>query len=119
MLGKDGPVKKVQWVGADNNVVVITAAGEIDLHQSNAFQQSLMEPLEQNPSRVVVDLSEVSYMDSSGVASLVKLLSRAMKQGIDVRLAGLNERVRSIFEITRLDTVFGIYPTVEEAVVSE
>jgi len=115
MSEMENPVREIQWVGPDQKVAVIRVAGEIDLHRSNAFQQSLMEPLGQNPSRVIVDLSDVPYMDSSGVASLVKLLSRAKRRGIDVCLAGLNQRVRSIFEITRLDTVFDILPNVEEA----
>ena len=65
--------------------------------------------------RIVVDLSGVPYMDSSGVASLVKLLARIRKTGIELRLCGLTDRVRSIFEITRLDSVFQIYPSQQEA----
>jgi len=108
----DSPVRRVRWVG---RTAVVDVEGDIDLSRSPQFQRSLLAVLDRRPTRVVVNLSAVAYMDSSGVASLVKLLSRTRKQGISLALAGLGERVRSIFEITRLDTVFETYPTEKEA----
>ena len=115
MSDADKPVQSVRWAGPDNQTVIVEAAGEIDLRCSAAFQQALLEPLEKNPRRMVVDLAGVTYMDSSGVASLVKLLSRIRRGKIELKLASLAPRVRSVFEITRLDTVFEICETVEEA----
>lgn len=107
-----GPVKNVRWTG---KTAIIDVAGEIDLNSSTDFQQSLLAVLDRKPKRIVVNLSQVSYMDSSGVASLVKLLSKARKMDATVALAALSERVRSIFEITRLDSIFEIFPTEKEA----
>ena len=109
---QQNPVRQVRWIGRS---VVLDVAGDVDLSRSLAFQQSLLAVLDQHPLTVVVNLEKVPYMDSSGVASLVKLLSRARKQNIVLRLAGLTKRVRSIFEITSLDGVFDIYPTEHEA----
>jgi anti-anti-sigma factor len=111
---QDSPVRRVRWVG---RTAVVEAQGDIDLARSNRFQHALLEVLDERPERMVVDLADVPYMDSSGVASLVKLLARAGRQEVSLRLAGMSRRVRSIFEITRLDTVFEIYPTQEEALV--
>jgi len=111
----DSPVENVRWAGPDGRTVIIEAVGEIDLRCSAAFQQALLEPLEKKPERMIVDLAGVSYMDSSGVASLVKLLSRVRRGKIDLKLASLRPRVRSVFEITRLDTVFDVADTVQEA----
>ena len=108
----DAPVQSVRWV--DQNVVV-EVAGDIDLNSSVDFQQALLTLMDKKPKRIVVDLAGVPYMDSSGVASLVKLLSRARKSGSGLYLVRLGDRVRSVFEITRLDTVFDIRTTVEEA----
>jgi len=108
----DGPVREVRWEG---DAAVVAAAGEIDLNASPAFQQALLALLDRRPAALVVDLAGVSYMDSSGVASLVKVLSRARTAGIRLVLAALTARVRSVLEITRLDTVFEICDTVEEA----
>jgi len=74
-----------------------------------------MELLEERPANLIINLAGVPYMDSSGVASLVKILSRVKKAGTALHLVGLNDRVRSIFQITRLDSVFDIHNSEEEA----
>jgi len=112
MSNQDSPVKEIRWVG---RAVVARVAGDIDLNRSPQFQHSLLALLDERPRRIIVNLSEVPYMDSSGVASLVKLLSRVRKSGCSLRLVGLSDRTRSLFEITRLDHVFEIYATEEEA----
>ena len=106
------PVRGVRWVG---RAVVVDVEGDIDLSRSSSFQQSLLELVDQRPERIVINLADVPYMDSSGVASLVKLLSRARRNNLAVCLVALGPRVRSIFEITRLDSVFEIHATEEEA----
>lgn len=108
----ESPITDVRW---QEQSAVVDVAGEIDLHKSQAFQQGLLEVLQRGPKTLVVNLSDVGYMDSSGVASLVKLLSRTRKVGVKLALAGMNEKVRSIFEITRLDGVFTMYDTEQEA----
>jgi len=105
-------VKTVRW---KDRTAIVEVLGDIDLNRSQAFQQALLSLLDESPQRVVIDLSGVPYMDSSGVASLVKLLSRARKAGLGLSLVGLQDRVRSVFEITRLDSVFDIRATQEEA----
>jgi anti-sigma B factor antagonist len=108
----DRPVRAVRW---QDRQAVVEVEGDVDLGCSVQFQRVLLRVLDERPDRVVVDLGAVAYMDSSGVASLVKLLSSAKRQGTEVRLAALTPRVRSIFEITRLETVFDIRATVAEA----
>ena len=115
MPERGSPIVDVRWIGPKQSTAVIAAAGDIDLHRSASFQRGLLEVLARGPERIVVDLTYVPYMDSSGVASLVKLLSRARKGGAEVYLTDLTDRVRSVFEITRLDTVFTICDTEQEA----
>lgn len=105
------PVQEVRWEG---RAVVVRIAGDIDLSRSVDFQHELLLLVGQRPDRIVVDLSAVPYMDSSGVASLVKVLSRARKAGTGLVLVGLSVRVQSLFQITRLDRVFQILPTQKE-----
>jgi anti-sigma B factor antagonist len=106
------PVRNVRWIG---QAAIVEVAGDIDINRSNDFQQALLAVLDEKPERIIVHLGAVPYMDSSGVASLVKLLSRARKANIKVFLVQLCDRVRSIFEITRLDNVFSICKTEQEA----
>jgi anti-sigma B factor antagonist len=108
----EAPVTKTQW---DGQRVIATVEGDVDLHRSPQLQQQLLELLDQNPDTVVVDLSAVPYMDSSGVASLVKLLSRTRSQDVQLVLASPTDKVRSILEITRLDSVFSIVDDPKEA----
>ena len=113
-----GGTDNCRWVGPDNRTAVFEATGDIDLHRSSEFQQALLDLAGKRPEQIVLDLTGVGYMDSSGVASLVKLLARVRRDHIALKLAGLTPRVRSVFEITRLDTVFEIYPTTQEALQS-
>lgn len=106
------PIKDVRRT---DKAMIVEVVGDIDLNRSHDFQQALLELLEEGPANLIVHLAGVPYMDSSGVASLVKLLSRVKKAGASLHLVGLNDRVRSVFEITRLDTVFDIHNSEEEA----
>ena len=89
--------------------------GEIDLHVSQGIAASLKTLTDAKPPTLVVDLSRVSYIDSSGLAVLIEAMQNVGAYGGKFALAGLQEGVRPIFEIARLDQVFRIFPTVDEA----
>src|SRR3954451_23362275 len=93
-----------------NRSNVLPLKGEIDLHVSPSVTASLNEMINEKPERMVVDLSDVSYIDSAGLAALVEAMQKVEGYGGKFMLAGLQETVRSIFEISRLDQVFQIFP---------
>jgi anti-sigma B factor antagonist len=97
------------------NAVVVYPTGDIDLTASPILRQELKKVQASRPARLVVDLSKVGYMDSSGVATLVEAMQVARRNGSKMILCALVDRVRSIFEIARLDTVFTIVPNEEAA----
>ena len=66
--------------------------------------------------KLVVDLAKVNYIDSSGLATLVEMLKKMKSQGGSLGLAGMSEKVKSLFEITKLDKLFLVYNTQAEAV---
>ena len=111
----ESPDSAIREIRREGDAVVVVAAGDIDLHQSVEFQQSLAKVVATAPGRIVINLAGVPYMDSSGLASLVKLLSQVRRTKIELKLCSLTERVRSMFEITRLDSVFDISPSEQEA----
>lgn len=88
--------------------VVLVPSGEIDLARSPSMRTQVAEAMKRSPKRVVIDLSKVPYMDSSGVATLVEALQGTRRSGAKLLLCSLTPRVRSILEISRLDTVFTI-----------
>jgi len=92
---------------------VVALTGEVDLESSPAAREILLKCLE-STSKVIVDLSEVSYIDSSGVASLVEALQAAKKNGSQFSLAAASEPTRRVLELARLDKVFTMYSSVDE-----
>jgi len=106
------PKFDIEWIDKD---VVVRIAGDVDAVRASAVQMPLLELLDKSPGRIVVNFQNVGYMDSAGLASFVKLLSRARKQSVPLHLAALSEMLKGLFEITRLDTVFEIFDTEEAA----
>ncbi len=94
---------------------VLPLDGEIDLHVSPGIASSLKAIIDAKPKKVVVDLARVSYIDSSGLAVLIEGMQNVAGYGGLFSLAGLQETVRPIFEIARLDQVFRIFPDVDSA----
>lgn len=94
---------------------VLPLEGEIDLHISPRVAVSLAQMTQKKLNPVVVDLSRVSYIDSSGLAVLIEAMQNTEQYGGKFAIVGLQENVRSIFEIARLDQVFRIFPDVETA----
>ena len=94
---------------------VLPLEGEIDLHVSPRIAVSLAQIAQRKQREVVVDLSRVNYIDSSGLAVLIEGMQNVEEYGGKFALTGLQENVRSIFEIARLDQVFRIFPDVEAA----
>ncbi len=99
-------------------VWTIAAHGRIDLPAARAIEDAIAELCDAGKARVVVDLSDVLYMASAGLAALLTGVRRARLLQGDVRLAAMNDRVRDVFEMSGFDQVFTIYPTVAAAVAS-
>lgn len=95
--------------------MILSPEGDVDLGASPSLRTRLHEALNQQPDRLIIDLGGVEYMDSSGVATLVESLQIARRSDTTLVLANLRDRVRAVFEIARLDTVFTITATVDEA----
>ena len=96
-----------------DGVLVFQVHGEINISTS----PELKKQFEKQPlKKVVVDLEKVNYIDSSGLATLVEILKKTKSQGGSLGLAGLSDKVKSLFEITKLDKLFVILRTQDEAV---
>jgi len=94
---------------------VVKVVGEVDLYSSPQLSQCIRRIIKKKPEIVVIDLNQVEYMDSSGVATLVEGLKNISKKGGQLRLAGLTDPVRQVFKFAHLDKVFDIYDRPEEA----
>jgi anti-sigma B factor antagonist len=94
---------------------VIRPVGDIDLMRSPVLREALKTALNGKPRKLVIELAGVNYMDSSGVATLVEAMQIARKASTTLLLCALTPRVRSIFEIARLEQVFTITDDLESA----
>ncbi|MEE9240580.1 MAG: STAS domain-containing protein [bacterium] len=94
---------------------LVRVSGEVDMSNSPTLRESLMNLIKDKASAIVVDLGAVSYMDSSGIATLVEGLQETSSYGGKFRIAGLTDKVKQVFELARLTDVFDIYPDVDQA----
>jgi anti-sigma B factor antagonist len=94
---------------------VLPLEGEIDLHNSAKVAAALKGAIKEQPKKLVVDLSQVSYIDSSGLAVLLEGMQNVEFYGGKLYLIGLQESLRTIFETSRLNQAFRIFPNIESA----
>lgn len=89
--------------------------GEIDLHVSPELRKILQTHLHERTPLVILDLTGVAYMDSSGVATVVEYCADARAFEGQLALAGVNEHLHSILKLMRLDKCLAIHPTLADA----
>lgn len=99
-----------------DGIVVIGWSEPVDLDASNVeeFRRRVHE-IERDQNRIVIDMTQVEFIDSSSIGALVGFLRRARAAGGDVKLAGLSPDIETIFELTRLQRVFRIHPELSAA----
>src|SRR5688572_13454530 len=99
----------------DAQLLTIKLSGEIDLQHSPKLRQLLQSKVSLKAPVILLDFTDVKYIDSSGLATLVEYYKNSRSFSGRLAVAGLSNRVRSIFDLVRLGEVFGIFATVSEA----
>lgn len=106
-------------VKEDYQAVVISIKGKfLGSIEGPKFKETLDELKEAGKTNLVVDLSKADFMDSSAIGALIGALTSMRKIDGDVRLAGMQKRIKNLFIMTKLLRVFDDYETVDEAVQS-
>lgn len=101
-------------VTEEADMVRVRAVGDVSDSGTMELRHALVEVLESEPGRILVDCTDVAYVSSSGIGMLVSLLKRSHHDGVGFALCGLNEDIREIFSLTRLDQVFTILNKAED-----
>ena len=91
-----------------NDVLVVDVEGQLIVGNRQELKQKVLEELQNGQLKFVVDFEKTGYIDSSGLGVLVSLSKKIREQGGELRLANLNEDLRTLFELTKLDTLFHI-----------
>ncbi|HUV06027.1 MAG TPA: STAS domain-containing protein [Armatimonadota bacterium] len=103
-------VKKV------SGIPVVKVAGEIDVYTAPEFKSAINEAISSGAADQVIDLADVSYMDSSGFGILLGAAKRVRPKGGSISLVGCSETIQRMLRITGLDTIFGMFANLDDAV---
>jgi anti-sigma B factor antagonist len=98
-------------VNRQDDVTVVDVEGQLIVGNRQELKQRVLEELDRGDRKFVIDFSNTGYIDSSGLGVLVSLSKKIREQGGELRLASLNEDLRTLFELTKLDTLFRIADT--------
>jgi anti-sigma B factor antagonist len=99
-----------------DNVVVLEVDGVVDAEHCSQLKKAIEKARGDGVKHFVLDLHKVGFIDSTGLGILISLMRQQRERDAELRLTGLQDEVRAIFEITRLFRVFDIAPSVQAAV---
>jgi anti-sigma B factor antagonist len=105
-------------VSQSSGVTLVIPKGDLDMGTADQVKRTLTELIEKGQSKLVMDLGDVAYIDSSGLGALVAAMKQARAVGGNLKLCSLQEDVRSIFEMTRLIKVIAVHSDRQEALAS-
>jgi anti-sigma B factor antagonist len=101
-----------------SGVTVVKVEGQLIVGNRQELKDLVGAALDKGERRILIDFSQTGYIDSSGLGALVSISKRVREAGGELRLSGLNEDLRSLFELTKLDTLFAIAETPQQALAS-
>jgi len=103
----------------DGRVTIMSVQGDLVIGEAEAtFKRTVTRLLEEGKIYLLVDLSEVGFLDSSGLGALVRAMTNSQKEGGQTKLLKAGPQVRRLLEMTKLDSVFEIHDDLERAVSS-
>ena len=95
-------------IGREHDVAVFAMDGELTVGNRQELKTGVLDAVANGERKILIDFAHTSYIDSSGLGALVSLSKRIRESGGELRLATLNEDLATLFELTRLDTLFTI-----------
>ena len=98
----------------DSIIVVGLAADSLDASNTNEFKSAAAQAIVEK-AKMVLDLAQVQFIDSSGIGAILSLLRKVSETGGDLKLSGLNQQPRTVFELSRLHHILDTYETREAA----
>lgn len=100
----------------DPGVLVVTVSGRLVLGREVERLETIVKDLvKQPPGRVVFDLCGLDYADSAGIGTFIACLTLIKKAGGDMRMCGVNPRIQKLFQLTGIDHLMSVFPTLAEA----
>jgi len=103
-------------IESKKGLAVCHVEGEIDINSSPGIKKAFDKLIAQKAPKIIINLSKVTYVDSSGLATLVEILKNMKSYGGRMRLTNMSSKIKSLFEITKLERLFEIMADEEEAI---
>lgn len=100
------------------DVLVASVDGEIDINTSPQVKKAFDKVIKEKQKKILINLEKAAYIDSSGLATLVEILKNFRNYGGKLVLCNLSSKVKSLFEITKLEKLFNIVNREEDALTS-
>jgi anti-sigma B factor antagonist len=105
----------VQTRQTEKGVTVVVPSGRLDVAGAPSLKEAIGDAIKNGAPKLVIDMEGVSFVDSTGLGSVISALKQIRSSEGDLRLAAPNQQVRVVLELTTLDRVFPYFATVEEA----
>ncbi len=99
----------------ENDVTIVELTGQLIVGNRQELKNDILRLLEEGSRKFLIDFSDTAYIDSSGLGVLVSLSKKIREKGGEMRLSNLNEDLRTLFELTKLDTLFLIADSRDQA----
>ncbi|HBE04018.1 MAG: anti-anti-sigma factor [Spirochaetes bacterium GWF1_41_5] len=97
-------------------IIIFDITGEIDLYNAPEIKDSIKKQIDQGHKKIIINLENVSYIDSSGIGALISSLSNLKKIGGGLKIINVYDSVKKVFELTKLTSFFQIFNNEDEAV---
>lgn len=99
-----------------DNVVILDISGEVDLYYASAIVKMINKFCEDKTQNIIINLKDVTYIDSSGIGALISSLLRFKEHKKEMKIINVFAAVKKVFELTNLTSIFDIYENEEEAI---
>jgi anti-sigma B factor antagonist len=106
---------EVQTRQTEGGVTVVAPTGRLDVAGAPALKDAISDLARNGPPKIVLDMEGITFVDSTGLGSVIAALKQIRKQQGELRLAAPNQQVRVVLELTTLDKVFPYFATLEDA----
>ena len=98
--------------------VALDISGEVDVLTAPLLKDAIIAQVTKGAGQIIINLDDVEYLDSTGLGTLIGALKRTREAKCRLSIAGMNARIRRLFEITGIDKIFVIHETVADALVA-
>lgn len=99
-----------------DGIAILKLEGRLDAASAKEIKSKINELVKYDRIKIVMDLSEINFIDSTGLGCMVSCLRTVSQKGGDIKITGLQTQVRAVFELTRLHRIFQIFDDTDTAI---